>query len=113
MKRLSLFVIVLLSVSYFSCSKGDIDKIVGNWRSDTATNYPKFSFSSDNTFTWSNKASNTNNGTYRSAGTNLFLKTNGKEYKFKFSIEGNKLTLERNEELWGDDLRKGYSLIRE
>lgn len=113
MREISLFILVLISSLFFSCSKGDIDNIVGNWKSETPTTYPKFSFQSDKTFTWSTNSNNTNKGTYRAAGTNLFLSTNGREYKFKYSVDGNRLTLDRNEERWGDDLSIGYSLIKE
>jgi len=112
MKRLLIALSIVLLLA--SCSKEDQKNIVGEWETDNeGGGYPKFSFASDDNFSWSISESKTFKGTYRISGGNVFLKHGGEEFKFNFSVDGNILTMDRNDAVYGELFRGSYNLIRE
>lgn len=112
MKKILLLFTAIVMLS--SCSKNDVESsgVVGNWKSESNTGYPKFSFRADNSFEWSVSDQITNEGTYRISGSNLFLIV-GDEYKFNLSVNGNKLTLNRNDATFEQTFGASYNLVRE
>ncbi|WP_313516122.1 hypothetical protein [Sphingobacterium sp.] len=101
-------------VMFSSCSKDEVESsgIVGNWKSETSTGYPRFTFASGNTFEWSVSDKITNSGTYRISGSNLFLKS-GDEYKFNFTVNGNKLSFNRSDATFEQTFGGSYNLVKE
>lgn len=112
MKKLILLITAI--VMFASCSKEDVQSsgIVGNWKSESTTGYPKFTFKADNSFEWSVSDKISESGTYRIAGSNLFL-ISGDEYKFTFNVNGNKLNFSRNDATFEQKFGDSYSLVKD
>lgn len=108
-----LIYMVFIPLILLSCSKDDIDSsgIVGKWKAESAS-YPIAEFKANGKYNWK-VLSRESNDSYRIAGKNLFLSSGGREYKFQFNIDGNRLEMSRNEEVFGDDFHKSYTLIRQ
>lgn len=111
MKKVILLAATIVMLS--SCSKDDIDSsgIVGTWKAESAS-YPVAEFRADGKYKWK-VSSRESDDNYRISGKNLFLSSGGREYKFQFNIDGNRLEMSRNEEVFGDDFQKSYTLIRQ